>query len=238
MFVLHVAECKASTTMLSSIYPSVARDNPNSPADLVPFLLSAAPTVDARRVASHGEYVAPEVEKLASRLTRLLKTVPNKSQLARDSGVSRQTISDIASGLVKHPDIDTLEALAPLLGVTTEYLRTGRDPDEQPIGAMPGLHSWLVQQRNQEERHIERVIEAEARRLLEERWESYLAERLAELPPILAQQLSQQDGRDAERAHQRQHVSDALDSGAARLVHQDGQARSQREARERRAAAR
>lgn len=56
-----------------------------------------------------------------------------QSELAKETGIPQSVISDIESGKTKNPRIDTMEAIARVLGVKLEELRSESLPDH-PAG--------------------------------------------------------------------------------------------------------
>lgn len=136
--------------------------------------------------------------------------------IARHARVSKSWIYDIINGDIQSPGVDKLDRLAKALGVTRDWLLTGKEHDEPTIENLAQLVAWDKQQAQQRLRHLENVIEAEVQRRLEERWaavvrqqglthqEVAVAERLnaaaaAEESRLSKSQPSGQDSRPATR---------------------------------------
>lgn len=94
--------------------------------------------------------------------------------IARHARVSKSWIYDIIAGDIKSPGVDKLDRLAKALGVTRDYLLTGKEHEEPTIENLAQLVAWDKQQAQQRLRHLEKVIEAEVERRLEERWTAYV----------------------------------------------------------------
>ncbi len=135
-------------------------------------------------------------ERFCDRLNALIKKQRYKlRELASDAGISINTLGNLRANTVQ-PRQSSIDALARCLGVSSEWLRTGRQTTEAPVvDDLASLKGWFGGTVLQT---VEAVIKAEVRRqvadqlrelldeqdvaLLRKRLRAALAEHVA--PPV------------------------------------------------------
>lgn len=71
-----------------------------------------------------------------------------ESELARKSGVPRQTINKVTSGEIKSPRAEILEPMASALGVTIDWLVTGKELKSQQINMSSAVTTRQISNKN------------------------------------------------------------------------------------------
>lgn len=89
----------------------------------------------------------------------------NKALVARQAGLSRTQLLSILDGTTKHPRIETLDAIAAVLGTTRDWLLYGTESDEEDITTMEQLHAWEQRIVRQRERYIRAILARQAAEL-------------------------------------------------------------------------
>lgn len=117
-----------------------------------------------------GHSVGEDGRTLGQRVTELM-VGRNKALVARTAGLSRTQLLSIMDGSTKHPRIETLDALAEVLGTTRDALLYGKERNEQAATSLAALKGLLNQQRDMLIRQTESVIRAEATQLFWDSWD-------------------------------------------------------------------
>lgn len=119
----------------------------------------SAPALGKGKVLTYVRPVGADGLTLGRRIQQRMDALRmSRYALATETGLTSNGLKLLIEDKTKHPRIETLDAIAAVLGVSRDYLLTGAEPDEEDITTMEALHAWEMKIARQRERYIRAIL--------------------------------------------------------------------------------